>query len=465
MPSACKTPSHQATMESGALTPSPSCSRFRLTPRQAATAPYSPSSPTKPTSISLHLGAFFRLVDKPEREYMRRTVAWKFQLDSKDHAKDAVDRELRLLLGMSIAEEENYMMMMMTRKTSAGCKLANFVKPIAKEQEEIIRTHLQHITDDKDDEEEDTEAPLAQPIASSSQQHTPTPSQSPAPKREPIPPTPPQPSPQGTAPQFPYSNTDPPSPHRSQSPSDPGSPGALISDSNDNDEMSKAGKAFDKVTTLKSDGSNWDTWKTQVEFAARSIGYQHYFEWNPQPDLAQGSDDEHRGQDSSDLLNAIIGRLSDGIFRRYRRYNNTKQLLENLLADYNSKNALTGSFLQRRLHTMQCTDPSKVNKHLDDMINICNNLTTRGININNNISVNTIMSSVPNTFKATINTLAVFSAKTDKKLSRAELISTICAESMVHQMQHDHKDESANYAGNRGRGGFRGCGNSFRGNS
>ncbi|KAE9386529.1 hypothetical protein BT96DRAFT_1005999 [Gymnopus androsaceus JB14] len=187
-------------------------------------------------------------------------------------------------------------------------KLADFARPIAREQEEIIRSHLQHIANSK----EDNEAPIAQPIASSSQQHTPAPLQSPAPKREPSPPTPPQPSPQDTAPQFPYSNTEPPSPHRSPEPSDPRSPSALIADSNNGNNMSKALKAFDKVTTLKSDRSNWDTWKTRVEFAARSIGYQHYLEWNPQPDLAQGSDDEHRGKDS-DLLNAIIGRLLDGI--------------------------------------------------------------------------------------------------------------------------------------------------------
>jgi len=31
---------------------------------------------------------------------------WKCQLGSKDHAKDAVDRELRLLLGMSIAGDK-----------------------------------------------------------------------------------------------------------------------------------------------------------------------------------------------------------------------------------------------------------------------------------------------------------------------------------------------------------------------
>ena len=228
--------------------------------------------------------------------------------------------------------------------------------------------------------------------------------------------------------------------------------------------MSKALKAFDKVTTLKSDGSNWDTWKTRVEFAARSIGYQRYFEWNPHITTDPDATENDREKDN-DLLNAIIGRLSDGIFRRYRNYDNTKRLWENLLADYDSKNALTESFLQRRLHTMRCTDPSKVNKHLDDMISIRDDLTTRGIDINDNIFVNTIMSSVPDTFKATINALAVFSVKADKKLSPAKLISTIRAESMVHQMRHDHKKESANYAGNRGRGGFRGHGNSFRGNS
>ena len=58
------------------------------------------------------------------------------------------------------------------------------------------------------------------------------------------------------------------------------------------------------------------------------------------------------------------------------------------------------------------------------MINIRNDLMMRGININDSIFVNTIMSSVPNTFKPMINALAIFSVKSDKKLNPSKLIST-----------------------------------------
>ena len=132
--------------------------------------------------------------------------------------------------------------------------------------------------------------------------------------------------------------------------------------------MSKAMKAFDKVTLLKSDGSNWDTWKTRVELAARSIQYEAYLKTEP------STSSNSQKEADSNLLNTVIGRLSDGIFRRYKNYPTMKQLWSNLCEDYDSKSALTKSFLQRKLHTMQCTDPTKVNKHLDEMIKIKDSL-------------------------------------------------------------------------------------------
>ena len=71
--------------------------------------------------------------------------------------------------------------------------------------------------------------------------------------------------------------------------------------------MSKALKAFDKVTVLKADGSNWNTWKSRVEQAAKSIKYHGY--------LTTEANSENGKEMEEDLLNAIIGRLADGIFR------------------------------------------------------------------------------------------------------------------------------------------------------
>jgi hypothetical protein len=115
--------------------------------------------------------------------------------------------------------------------------------------------------------------------------------------------------------------------------------------------MSKALKAFDKVSILQADGSNWDTWKERVDHAAKSIKYDKYLTWNPYDEKSTGATEDDKDKDSN-LLNAIIGRLSDGIFRRYKHYNNSAAMWTNLIQDYDSKNALTESHLQRRLHTM-----------------------------------------------------------------------------------------------------------------
>lgn len=72
--------------------------------------------------------------------------------------------------------------------------------------------------------------------------------------------------------------------------------------------MSKALKALDKVMILKSDGSDWDTWTTRVELAAHSIGYQDLL---TTPPLVGSTSDIDK---DSDLLNAMIGKVSDGIF-------------------------------------------------------------------------------------------------------------------------------------------------------
>ena len=76
----------------------------------------------------------------------------------------------------------------------------------------------------------------------------------------------------------------PRSPGGSLEPSDNG----IITDSDsDNDNMSKATKAFDKVTMLKGDRSNWDTWKTRVERAAKSIKYKKYFKYDVTRDTVE----------------------------------------------------------------------------------------------------------------------------------------------------------------------------------
>ena len=93
------------------------------------------------------------------------------------------------------------------------------------------------------------------------------------------------------------------------------------------------------------------------------------------------------------------------------------------------------------------------------MIDIRDNLEKRDILISDEIFVNTIIASIPDVFKSTINALIVVSSKTDTKLTPQELISTIRAEATSYIKRREGRKESANYAGNnnfRGRGSYRG---------
>ena len=74
--------------------------------------------------------------------------------------------------------------------------------------------------------------------------------------------------------------------------------------------------------------------------------------------------------------------------------------------------AITESHLQQQLHSMRCTDPAKVNGHLDTMIQIKDNLEKRNIHINDDVFINTIIASIPKVFSPTINALIIVSSKT-----------------------------------------------------
>ena len=205
--------------------------------------------------------------------------------------------------------------------------------PVNVAQEEYIRGHLERIA-----------APVPQRLifppaglsASGSQQPQQPPARS-SPQEDPStsvvnPPKTPTPPP---AQPSTHTSRDPsrrPSPNPSPSP--PPVDNTLDSD----DEMSKATKAFDKVTELKADGSNWAMWATRVERAAASIGYEGYL--TTAPTATQTRED-------SDLLNAIIGRLPDSIFRRYRKTKTSLALWTGLKNDYDKDNALTEASLEK----------------------------------------------------------------------------------------------------------------------
>ncbi|KAJ3916873.1 hypothetical protein F5877DRAFT_80491 [Lentinula edodes] len=275
-----------------------------------------------------------------------------------------------------------------------------------------------------------------EPIASLSSSQKPQGMPEAAPAPEPEYPVFPPPSPVLNRPSLPISSL----PRSSPPPPDPEDldPGAEVSDpesDDDNDNMSKVFKAFDKVSTLKSDGSNWDTWKNRVELATQSIGFSDHLTSNPKDDTEAW---EAKKDDNGNLLNAIVGRLSDQIYRRYKNYENRT---------YNN------SFIP----SMRCHEPSKVNEHLDKLLEIRDSLEARKITIPKEMFNNMIIASIPNIFKPMINALVVVAARMSVPLTTRELVSTIHAEASGHTRGQSGKKESANYAGgnfNCGRGGF-----------
>ncbi|KAF8830169.1 hypothetical protein HHX47_DHR2000553 [Lentinula edodes] len=117
---------------------------------------------------------------------------------------------------------------------------------------------------------------------------------------------------------------------------------------------------------------------------------------------------------------------------------------------------------------MRCHEPSKVNEHLDKLLEIRDSLEAWKITIPEEMFNNTIIASIPNIFKPTINALVVVAARTSVPLTTRELVSTIRAEASGHTRGQSGKKESANYAGgnsNRGRGGFNQNRGNFRGQS
>ena len=95
------------------------------------------------------------------------------------------------------------------------------------------------------------------------------------------------------------------------------------------------------------------------------------------------------------------------------------------MQDFNSKNPLAESQLQRQLHTLTCTDPAKVDKHLDSLIETKDKLETRGITISDEIFVNIIASSVPRVFNPTISAMTVVAARMKTTITPQELIAAI----------------------------------------
>ncbi|KAF5345442.1 hypothetical protein D9758_013658 [Tetrapyrgos nigripes] len=114
--------------------------------------------------------------------------------------------------------------------------------------------------------------------------------------------------------------------------------------------MSKATKAFNKVTKLEKDRSNWITWALQEQ-------------------------------------------------------SNIKELWDALKQDYDAKDPLNKASLQKQLFSLTCTNPAKVGKHLDNLIAIMNELAKHGVTMPDSQFKLAIISSTPGMYQVTIKAL------------------------------------------------------------
>jgi hypothetical protein len=80
-------------------------------------------------------------------------------------------------------------------------------------------------------------------------------------------------------------------------------------------------------------------------------------------------------QEDVELFNGNISTLPDSIFRRYKKKNTLKEIWDTLKQDYDAQDPLTQASLEKRLFCATCTDPTKVSKHLDNLIAIMDKLS------------------------------------------------------------------------------------------
>ena len=182
-----------------------------------------------------------------------------------------------------------------------------------------------------------------------------------------------------------------------------------------------------------------------VELAAKLIGYGKYLTT------------AEEGDADADLMNAIVGKLPDTILRRYRNVKTSQALWTGLKKDYDTKNPLTEAHLERKLYNLSCYDIGKVNEHIDELLNIRNELTSRNITISDDQFKNALIASVPQSLNSTITAVMTVYSESNKDLTVDKLIAAIRAEANGQAMRRGKvKKEEANYSrdhsNNRGRG-------------
>jgi hypothetical protein len=79
---------------------------------------------------------------------------------------------------------------------------------------------------------------------------------------------------------------------------------------------------------------------------------------------------ETESSQDSLLQNIIIGRLADGVVLRHKNAKTSVELWTGLKGDFDQKNALVQAYLTQSLHSLICKNVTKVDEHLDKLLEI-----------------------------------------------------------------------------------------------
>ncbi|KAF9523628.1 hypothetical protein CPB83DRAFT_898575 [Crepidotus variabilis] len=205
------------------------------------------------------------------------------------------------------------------------------------------------------------------------------------PKSPPRPRSPSKAQPDRNSDQEPYD----PSPPDPDNPSDP--PDTQAEPDSDDEDMSKVKKAFEGITKLEPDGSNWSIFITRVKRATLSLG-GNYSDLLSSPKKILTLDNSQHDQE---LLHAITLLLPDSIFHRYMHKTHTYEVISALEDDYNISNAISEARTISHLFTIKCHDESKLNMHLDTLLKIREDLQRTSQDVTDSQFIDAIIASVP----------------------------------------------------------------------
>ncbi len=221
-------------------------------------------------------------------------------------------------------------------------------------------------------------------------------------------------------------------------------------------------KAFADVSSLQSDGSNYQIWHERATIVATGCGVGKLLS------QAAGATEETA---KNALRAALMNKLPDSIFLTVKSKTDPHEIMLALKARFGMSTAITQATSLERLYTLKCTDDRKVQTHLDSLILIKDQLAEQSVTVSDENFLAAIISSIPQGYKPVVvaykNSIRVHnsSATAQTKLDPYELINLLRVEAQSHAAaaavtsSSSHKgEESAHTASYTQRGSGRGRG-------